>query len=97
MRVSFSFISGHLVSEGGNILVDLSGHGIFAGSLCERDSCAMLGEVGRLAWRTLQAAASDHDWDRTLLDEVVGGRAEENSRRGVSGNKGRGRMDRNYP
>lgn len=81
VRVGFSLISGHLVSEGSNILVDLSGHGIFAGGLRERDSCAMLGEVGRFARRTLQATASDHDWDRTLLDEVVGGRAEQDSRR----------------
>lgn len=76
MRVGFSLVSGHLISEGGNILVDLSGHGVFTGGLCEGDSCAMLSEMSRLAGRSLQTAASDHDWDRTLLDEVVGGRAK---------------------
>jgi hypothetical protein len=81
VRVGFSLISGHLVSEGGDILVDLSGHGVFSGGLCERDPCAMFGEVGRLAGRALQAAAGDHDRDGTLLDEVVGGRAEEDSRK----------------
>ena len=86
MRVGFPLISGHLVSEGGDILVDLSCHGIFTGSLCEGDSCAVLGEMGGLAGRTLQATAGDHDRDRTFLDEIVGGRAEENAgRRGLVG------------
>lgn len=81
MGVGFPLISGHLVSEGGDILVDFSRHGIFAGSLCEGDPCAVLGEVGRLARRMLQATTGDHDWDRTFLDEVVGGRTEQNARR----------------
>jgi len=78
-RVCFPLVSGHLVSEGGNILVDLSGHGVFAGSLCERDSCAVLSEMCRLAGRALQATAGDHDRDRALLDEIVGGGTEEDA------------------
>jgi hypothetical protein len=83
MRVGFPLISGHLVSEGGDILVDLSCHCIFTGGLCEGDSCAVLGEMGRLAGRALQATAGDHDWDRTFLDEVVGGRTEQDATRRV--------------
>jgi len=81
VRVGFPLVSGHLVSEGGDILVDLSCHGIFTGGLCEGDSCAVLGEMGRLAGRTLQATTGDHDRDGTFLDEVVGGRTEQDARR----------------
>jgi hypothetical protein len=81
MRVCFPLISGHLVSEVGDVLIDLSCHCIFTGSLCERDPCTMLGEVGRLARRTLQAAAGDHNRDRAFLDEVVGGGSEQDAGR----------------
>ena len=77
--VSLPLISGHLVSEGGYILIDLSCHSIFTGSLCKRDSCAVLGEMGRLARRAFQATAGDHDRDRALLNKVVGGRAKEDA------------------
>ena len=79
VRVGFPFISGHLVSEVGDILINLSCHGIFASSLCEGDSGAVLGEVGGLARGALQATAGDHDRDRAFLDEVVGGGTEEDA------------------
>ena len=78
-RIGFFLISGHLVSKGGNILVDLSCHGVFTGGLCERDSCAVLGEMGRFAGRTLQTTTGDHDWDGAFLDQIVGGGTEENA------------------
>ena len=81
VRVCFPLISGHLVSEVGNILIDLSCHGIFTGGLCEGDSRAVLGKVGRLARGTLQATAGDHDRNRAFLNEVVGGGTEEDARR----------------
>ena len=80
-RVGLPLISGHLVSEGGNVLIDLSGHGVFTGSLGKRNSCAVLGEMGRLARGTLQATAGDHDRNGTFLDEVVRGRAEKDAGR----------------
>ena len=82
MGVGFPLVSGHLVSKSGNVLVDLSRHGVFSSSLCERDPCAVLGEMGRLAWGTLQATAGDHDRDGALLDEVVGGGTEQDAGRG---------------
>ena len=81
VRVGLPLVPGHLISEVGDILVDLSCHGVFTGSLCERDSCAVLGEMGRFAWGTLQATAGDHDRDRAFLDKVVGGGAEEDTGR----------------
>ena len=81
MRVGLPLVSGHLVSESGDILVDLSCHGVFTGGLREGDSCAVLSEVGRLARRALQATAGDHDRDRTFLDEIVGGRTEQDAGR----------------
>ena len=86
--VSFLLVSDHLVSKGGDILIDLSCHGIFAGSLCESDPCAVLGEMGRLAGRTLQAATSDHDRNRTFLDQIVGSGTKQDTRKGkMSGKK----------
>lgn len=81
VRVGLPLVPGHLISEVGDILVDLSCHGVFTGSLCERDSCAVLGEMGRLARRTLQATAGDHDWNGAFLDEVMGGGTEEDAGR----------------
>ena len=78
--VGFSLVSSHLVSEVGDVFIDLSCHGIFTGSLCKGDSCAMLGEVGRLARGALQATTGDHDWDRAFLDEVMGSGTKENAR-----------------
>ena len=86
--VSFLLVSDHLVSKGGDILIDLSCHGIFAGSLCESDPCAVLGEMGRLAGRTLQAATSDHDRNRAFLDQIVGSGTKQDTRKGkMSGKK----------
>ena len=81
VRVGFPLVSSHLISEVGDVLIDPSCHGIFTGSLCEGDSCAVLGEMGRLAWGTLQATAGDHDRDRAFLDKVVGGGTEEDAGR----------------
>jgi hypothetical protein len=72
-RISLFLVSGHLVAKGGNILVDLPCHSVFTGSFCERNSGTVLGEVGRLPGRTLQATAGDHHWDRAFLDKIVGG------------------------
>lgn len=80
-RISFFLISGHLIPKGGNVLIDLSCHGIFTGSLCERDSCPMLGEMGRLAGRALQATTGHHDGNRAFLDQIVGGGTEQNAKR----------------
>jgi hypothetical protein len=78
--ISIFLISGHLISQGGNVLVDLSCHGVFSGGLCERYSSTMLGKMGRLARRTLQATTGDHDRNRAFLDQIVGGGTEENTK-----------------
>lgn len=97
-RIGFFFVSGHLVSKGGNVLVDLPCHSIFTGSLCESNSCAVLGKMGRLAGRTLQATTGDHDRNRAFLDEIVGGGTEKNTGGGgVSGRQESGNAKGNSP